>query len=99
MLTIAFVPSLAGAYALKTLIEAVGIEVFIPDEEIIGDVLDLLPPVEFRIQVAREDIERVVTIAHRFPGARVHHPSPSQPPVLGSTLSKNLPMTPSSCAA
>jgi len=99
MLTIAFMPSLDGAYALKTLIESVGIEVFIPDEEIIGDVLDLLPPVEFRVQVARENIERVVTIAHRFPGARVHHASQNQSPILCSALSGNLPVAPSSRAA
>ena len=73
MITIADLPSLSEAYVLKSLLDIEGIKVFIPDEDMGGEVVELPSAVEFRVQVAEEDVERAVEIAEGFPGAKVHH--------------------------
>ena len=78
MITIADLPSLSEAYVLKSLLDVEGIEVFIPDEDMSGEVVEMPAAVEFRVQVAEEDAERAVEIAEGFPGAKVHHLQPSR---------------------
>jgi hypothetical protein len=71
MKTIAELPSLSEAYVLKSLLEVEGIEAFIPDEDMGGEVVELPSGIEIRVQVAEEDVERAVEITEGFPGAKV----------------------------
>ena len=78
MITIADLPSLSEAYVLKSLLDVQGIEVFIPDEDMGGDVVEVLPSVVgFRVQVAEEDVEKALRIAEGFPRAKIRHQRPA----------------------
>lgn len=73
MKTIAELPSLSEACVLKSPLDIEGIEAFIPDEDMGGEVVERPSSVEIRVQVAGEDVARAVEIAEGFPGAKVRH--------------------------